>query len=299
MFGKKYILTLIETDSNRAYSALVKRSTVLIAITLFFFIAGLVTYPIVSGMHKVKQSIDFQRLQKENTILKEATQSWKERIAFIQKTIEELNEKNKHLMAQEFQGIPDMQLGVGGPESMSRISILEYPDVKTTDKNLTRLEAEVDWLKQNMADIEEVISKRLDKLSHYPSIRPVHGGWYSSGFGERKDPFTGKKEFHPGVDICVKEGTKVLATADGVVVATKDNFIPYKGYGKYVIIDHGYGYKTRYAHLSKIMVRKGQHVKRGQIIALSGNTGKSTSPHIHYEVLVSGKPQNPFNFILD
>ena len=150
-----------------------------------------------------------------------------------------------------------------------------------------------------MADIEEVIAKRMDRLAHYPSIRPVRGGWYSSGFGERKDPFTGKREFHPGLDICVKEGTQVLAAASGIVVVTRQTFVPLKGYGRFIIIDHGYGYKTRYGHLSKIMVRKGQHVKRGQIIGLTGNTGKSTSPHIHYEVMVDGKPENPFNFILD
>jgi len=301
MLGKRYIFTIVETKSNKAYSALINRSTIIIIFIIIFLIAGILTIPLTTSIHKISNTIEFTKLQKENQILRQAYDSWKERINYIENTIEELNIKNNNLMAQQFDSLPrpDIQLGVGGPESMSRVSILEYPDIKKTDKNLTKLEVEIDWLKKNMTDIEKVIARRMDRLNHYPSIKPVEKGWYSSGFGERKDPFTGKKEFHPGLDISVPKGSNVMATADGIVVFTKDKFIPYKGYGKFIIIDHGYGYKTLYGHLSKIIVRKGQHVKRGQIIALSGNTGKSTSPHIHYEVMSYGKPQNPINFILD
>jgi len=299
MFKKKYIFTIIETGSNKAHSALLNKSTIILIIIAVFAVAATVTLPFSHGITQANEAIELKKLQKENAILREAYDSWKQRISSIQNTMDDLKEKNQHLMGQKFSNIPAMELGVGGPESMPRISILAYPDIKETDNNLIKLEAELHILKKNMGDIEEVIARRTEKLNHYPSVKPVSGGWYSSAFGERKDPFTGKKEFHPGLDICVPEGSDVIAPAAGIVTAVRHSFVPYKGYGKYVIIDHGYGYKTLYGHLSKIRVIKGQKVKRGQVIALSGNTGKSTSAHLHYEVMVNGKPQNPFHYILD
>lgn len=147
---------------------------------------------------------------------------------------------------------------------------------------------------KSFREIGEVFSKQKAKLAATPSITPTRG-WINSGFGMRISPFTGGWEMHKGVDIANDVGTPVVSTADGVV-----QFVGRKGgYGITIIIAHGYGYSTLYAHLSRIMVQSGQNVKRHQVIALMGNSGLSTGPHLHYEVMVNGKSVNPRYYILN
>lgn len=133
------------------------------------------------------------------------------------------------------------------------------------------------------------LSKRM-----FPSARPVKTGWLGSGFGWRIDPFTGKEALHEGVDFEVPVGTPVYASAGGIVRYAAMN---HSGYGKLVEIDHGNGIVTRYAHNSKLLVKVGQMVKRGQEISLSGDTGRSTGPHLHFEVRYKGVAQNPMRFL--
>ncbi len=125
-----------------------------------------------------------------------------------------------------------------------------------------------------------------------PSIWPVHGS-VTAGFGQRMDPFSGEGAFHAGLDISAPAGTSVEAAADGIVFYAG----PDQGYGNEVLIDHGYGIKTKYGHLSRIFVVLGQEVSRGQIIGAVGTTGKSTGPHLHYEVLVHETPVNPARYL--
>lgn len=141
----------------------------------------------------------------------------------------------------------------------------------------------------------DTLSSRGRMRAHLPTIRPVDTGWISSGFGHRKDPFTGRTRFHRGLDFSVPLGTPVHATADGVVIALKVE----RGLGRMIRIDHGNGLTTTYAHLSAWHVKTGQRVTRGEIIGLSGNTGRSTAPHLHYEVAVSGRHVNPLPYLLD
>jgi len=139
--------------------------------------------------------------------------------------------------------------------------------------------------------------KKLDTIEKglisIPSVQPVTNLSYTSNFGIRSDPFRGTAAFHPGVDIQCKTGTAVYATADGVVDKAERS----GGYGNLVELDHGRGIQTRYGHLSKILVVAGQHVKRGQLLALSGSTGRSTGPHLHYEVRIDGRAVNPVPFL--
>jgi murein DD-endopeptidase MepM/ murein hydrolase activator NlpD len=151
--------------------------------------------------------------------------------------------------------------------------------------------------KQRTLSFEELIGKLEKKrnlLASTPSIRPVDG-WITSSFGYRTSPFTGKKSFHAGLDISNKKGTEVISTANGKVsyAAPKAHF------GNLIVIDHGYGRVTKYGHLQKILVKPGQTVKRGEVIALLGNTGKSTGPHVHYEVRINQVPVNPLKYILN
>ena len=147
------------------------------------------------------------------------------------------------------------------------------------------------------ADQQELLAamrERRQTLLHTPSIWPVEG-WVSSRFGYRRSPFTGRRQFHKGLDISCPRGTPVYATANGTVTASGRQ----RGYGIYVAIDHGGGLGTRFGHLKKTVVKRGQVVKRGDIIAYSGNTGRSTGPHLHYEVRLNGLPVNPMRYILD
>ncbi len=146
-----------------------------------------------------------------------------------------------------------------------------------------------DILKQ--LEIRAKLSK--EELKRIPSIPPIKGV-FSSGFGIRKDPFTGGIEFHKGIDISAPTGTPIVATADGVVEKAGWNS---GGYGNQVVIDHGNGIKTRYAHMSKVLVKEGQKVRRGQVIGLVGSTGRSVAPHVHYEVYLNGNPVNPLRYI--
>jgi len=130
-----------------------------------------------------------------------------------------------------------------------------------------------------------------------PAIPPVNPDpstyRLSSGFGYRSDPFTGRSKRHTGVDFALKPGNPIYATGDGVVESVKYEFF---GYGNHVLIDHGFGYKTRYAHLKSISVVEGMKVKRGECIGESGNSGRSSGPHLHYEVIYKDKHINPANY---
>lgn len=142
--------------------------------------------------------------------------------------------------------------------------------------------------------IRENADKQKDKLAHIPSVIPINIKDYtmSSGYGIRRDPIYGSQKFHEGLDFAAKSGTSVYATADGTVVEADRK----GGYGNCIDIDHGYNYLTRYAHLSEILVKDGQQVKRGELIGKVGSTGKSTGPHLHYEVRFKNEPQNPVNY---
>jgi len=145
------------------------------------------------------------------------------------------------------------------------------------------------------ASLETLIEYFEDRCSLYastPSVWPVRG-WINSPFGNRISPFTGKIQFHEGIDIAAQIGTAVIAPADGVVI--KAGFE--SGYGYVVELSHGYGLKTVFGHNSRLNVKPGQYVKRGDIIAYSENTGSSTGPHVHYEVRVNGVPVNPLRYL--
>lgn len=147
---------------------------------------------------------------------------------------------------------------------------------------------------QSILDLWQILSERQSLLNATPSIKPLKG-WYTSRFGYRVSPFTGKIVMHKGLDIAATPGTPIYAPADGIV-----SFSGYEeGYGKLVAIDHGYGIVTRYGHNSKNFVSVGQKVKRWDVISAVGNTGRTTGPHLHYEVRINGIPVDPLNYILD
>lgn len=154
--------------------------------------------------------------------------------------------------------------------------------------------AETGIREQGILELWETLSERQSLMAATPSIKPARG-WFTSKFGYRISPFTGRPVMHNGLDIAASPGSPIYAPADGVV-----SFAGYDpGYGKLVSIDHGYGVITRFGHTSQIFVEVGQKIRRRDMIAAVGNTGRSTGPHLHYEVRVNGVPVDPQNYVLD
>jgi murein DD-endopeptidase MepM/ murein hydrolase activator NlpD len=190
--------------------------------------------------------------------------------------------------------------GVGGPYGLSTNSFTTAMGrgaanmVERLSNGLGHLGKQAKIQSISFQELDNFFKNQKSLLSSTPSIWPTRG-WVTSGFGFRKSPFTGLREKHEGWDIAARNGAPVRTTADGVVVVEGREY----GYGNLVEIDHGYGLVTRYGHNSKHLVKVGDRVKRGQVVVLVGNTGRSTGPHLHYEVLLNGVPVNPKNYILE
>ncbi len=177
---------------------------------------------------------------------------------------------------------------MGGPE---RTSVTSVPlDVGAT---LERLGSEIDRKRERLAALESLLLDRKVNAAVTPAGWPVEGGWVSSGFGMRADPFTGQQSFHEGVDIATRMGSEILAMGDGVVSHSGEK----TGYGLMVEVTHESGLVTRYAHVRTALAKVGDRVSRGQTIALVGSTGRSTGPHLHFEVVRNGQPVNPARYL--
>ena len=178
----------------------------------------------------------------------------------------------------------------GGPEGDGEGMSAQIPDLSDM---LAQLEQNVDLRQSQLSALENVILARELHEEIHPVGRPVANGFISSYFGERADPFDGLEAFHKGVDFAGSPGSPVVAVAAGVVTWAGER----TGYGKLIEINHGDGFTTRYAHNERTLVTVGQTVKRGERIALMGSTGRSTGPHVHFEVLRNGRQVNPLSFI--
>jgi murein DD-endopeptidase MepM/ murein hydrolase activator NlpD len=178
----------------------------------------------------------------------------------------------------------------GGPESDGEGVSAQIPDLSAM---LAQLEQRVDLRESQLSALENLILARELKEQIHPEGSPVANGFISSYFGERTDPLDGREAFHKGVDFAGTAGSEVVAVAAGIVTWAGER----SGFGKLVEINHGDGYLTRYAHNERTLVSVGQTVKRGEPVALMGSTGRSTGPHVHFEVVRNGRPVDPLTFI--
>jgi len=254
--------------------------------------------------NQIQQSMpDVDSIERRASRQEAQIHAFDERLKEMKGTMTELKKFNKRLRILANLESPedvDGVMGMGGPEASGADSGLRLTHTTSERKlrsmtgDLSRLEAESQAELLVQKELAKFLKERRSILACTPSVWPVRG-WVTSGFGKRVSPFTGKKQFHSGIDISTRRGTPIIAPADGVVT-----FVGRDGsYGKLVAINHGHGIVTRYAHLHKYEVKKGQKIKRGDTIAQVGNTGRSTGPHLHYEVLLSGVPTNPKYYILD
>lgn len=161
------------------------------------------------------------------------------------------------------------------------------------NREVSLLSERFDQQDQQLASLQDLFITRQNITSAIPQGRPIKNGYLSSAYGYRIDPFNGKKAFHSGIDFAAKEGSKVIAVGDGLVTYSGKR----NGYGQIVEIDHGNGYITRYAHNKKRLVKAGDIIKKGEPVALVGSTGRSTGPHVHFEVLRDGQKVNPYKYV--
>jgi murein DD-endopeptidase MepM/ murein hydrolase activator NlpD len=192
------------------------------------------------------------------------------------------------------QDLPGLQPGVvpgrGGAPSTLPARDFSVPEFSGL---LDQLKQQLDARSDQFGVLEAVLVQDSAKRKFLPSLKPVADGWFSSNFGYRIDPFSGQNAFHEGIDFPAEIGTAIVAAASGKVVAAE----LHAQYGRMVEIDHGNGLITRYAHASQLNVKAGDLVVRGQRIATVGTTGRSTGPHLHFEVRLHGVPQNPARFL--
>ncbi|WP_051689947.1 M23 family metallopeptidase [Pelobacter seleniigenes] len=180
----------------------------------------------------------------------------------------------------EPEGLP---VAVGGLPDADQVE-----SVSDIQRQINKLQIEIELRRQSQEDARNLLNDEVSLSRATPEGWPAKG-WLTSYFGKRKSPFTGRMAMHEGLDIAANVGTPVFATADGVVARVA--YTP--GYGKILVIDHGYGYQTIFGHNSKILVKAGQRIKRGEKVSLVGNTGRSTGPHLHYELRLNGIPIDP------
>ncbi|MFN5070677.1 MAG: M23 family metallopeptidase, partial [Cyclobacteriaceae bacterium] len=192
--------------------------------------------------------------------------------------------------------------GIGGRDRYEEIrekNILHEEIIIELTESVDRLKRKMYIETKSQDEVVELAAKKEMLLAAIPAIQPVSNKELirlASGFGVRIHPIYRVRKMHTGIDFSANIGAPIYATADGVVAEVQINF---SGYGKLVEIDHGFGYRTRYAHMHGFSVRKGQKVRRGDLIGYVGNTGLSTAPHLHYEVLINGKQVDPIHYFFN
>ena len=263
--------------------------TIVLSIIFGFFI----TYRIDSPKEK--------RLRAELNEVENELQEWQERMDRIDRITEDIKKRDEELYrsalgAKEFPNELRM-MGVGGSDKYKHLEEKSNKELLiTTAQKLDQLESKLHAQSISFKELVKLTKEREVRLASLPAIQPVRNSdlkRVASGYGWRIDPIYKTTKMHWGLDFAADIGTEIYATGDGIVEVVNDNDW---GYGKEIVINHGFGYKTRYAHQSKFMVKKGQKVKRGEVIGLVGSTGKSTGPHLHYEVEKDGQKVNPIGY---
>lgn len=253
------------------------------------FMGGFLMWGAYTFFDSPKESM----LRQENEEMRSQLGTLNEKLNLVQARLEEIHEKDnvlyRSILNEKEISEDTWKGGVGGSEKFTEMTVEELNETSRRVEELTyKLELQSKSLDKLMTSSE----KMKERMKRIPSIRPVAGG-IVSGFGNRIHPINKVRHVHTGIDFMAKSGTPVVATADGEVVVSG---IKGNGYGIHVDINHGYGYVTKYAHLSKVSVSVGQKIKRGDVIGYTGNTGLSKGPHLHYEIEKNGQKINPIDF---
>ncbi len=268
----------------------VKTTAILIPSVMLILSVLLVDY---FGMRKVRRN--YQDLQVEYSRQEQLLSQYQESIEELELSIakfDEYRQKLNIMAGLKSEEVLDEDPGIGGPGNGQELSLPSSTDGLAALQDIGK---QAEGIQDNFSTLSNFFEEQSIILAQTPSIAPTQG-YMVSGFKYRADPFTGKRTFHPGLDISTQHGNPILATADGIVLETKKELAG----GNTIKLSHPQtGYVTVYCHLSKFLVKPGQHVKRGDTIGLVGRTGRARGPHVHYEVRLNGKRLNPYHFILD
>lgn len=299
-------LILLSQKNRKTFQFAINRSKLLAIMSTCLVLIGLAFYALGLAMgEQNKNTADAgnvaevlseqrQELNRLQTKSRNTLDAIALRVGQMQAHITRLNAVGEHLAKKakldmsefDFNGVPP-QGGVdtiGETEPFGENQLLD--DIKELESLISMRERQLEML-------DTFASNKMLSKTIRPAGLPVQKGWLSSHFGYRADPFTGRKTFHHGVDIAGKKGTNVVAVASGIVTFSGEK----SGYGNLVEIDHGVGYITRYGHNHKILVKTGQLIKQNQTIAKMGSTGRSTGPHVHFEVIKNGRKVNPRKYL--
>jgi murein DD-endopeptidase MepM/ murein hydrolase activator NlpD len=298
MLSKRYTIVLADRSTGvvRRFTIRVKTVVALVSIAM-----GL---PVLIGLgaaSKAKYDVaqlytSHATLELENANYRAATETLAGQILALQATMSDLGAKAAldPALQNSMDRLPTMvkNRAMGGPTAGAALTTVT-PGLASPENTFGVLKDLLQSLESRLQTVRSNVDKRNSLAAATPSIWPTHG-WLSSSMGNRADPLTGEKDFHPGLDISADKGDPVYATADGVVTSAAMA----GNYGNLVVIDHGYGIETRYGHLSAFRVRDSQTVKRGDLIGLVGATGRATGAHLHYEVRANGRILNPLQLLL-
>lgn len=275
----------------------------MITCILFILCSGVCLYALITDYVTIKgQMPELTLLEKERSRNSLQLAYLARRIKQLNQRMEQLNELDERLMVMlnlDDENANAQVMGVGGSPSLELASVsLEdaSPDnvIRRMHSSLNHLKDAAFNSRESKTSLYKILKNQKMLLAATPSIWPVRG-WLSSSFGTRLSPFSNEKEFHKGIDISTRKNTPIVAPADGIVVYVGRK----SGYGRTLCLDHGHGVVTKYAHLQKSLIKRGQRVRRGEKIALVGNTGRSTGPHLHYEVHRNGLPVDPLRYIVN
>jgi murein DD-endopeptidase MepM/ murein hydrolase activator NlpD len=299
----KRFFSLIIVPHHRGKSKTItisqKKVKILLGIFAFLFLclsALVVDYSLMSGTRQ-----KYKKLRAENEVQKETVVQLKASMDKLKAAVENYESYASRINLMFGIKSPEVlrEVGVGGGERANS----QEPDLSSDSQQVTLLQAEnislkAEGIERSLSTLVRFLEDKKTELASTPSIYPTTG-WTTSPFGERTDPFTGKRAFHYGIDIASGYGNPVVATADGTILELKREREDKIG-GNSITIVHGMsGYTTIYCHLSRFNVKVGQKIKRGDVIGFVGNTGKALGPHVHYEVHFNGKPRDPRIYILE
>lgn len=286
-------LSYRKIEKGAAYR--LRRSMVILAsFSLFAFGFYLVADNFIDSPKEKRLKRELQNLKLQYTILNERMDNNSQVLEQLQKRDDEI-----YRVIFEAEPIPNSirKAGFGGANRYKKLEGFDYSGLlKETTARMDQIDKQVVIQSRSFDELVDLANNKSKLLEAIPAIQPVANEdlkRLASGFGMRPDPFTKVPKMHYGMDFTADIGTPIYATGNGTVTRADSRA---SGFGRHIRIDHGFGYQTIYAHLSKYNVRKGQKVKRGEVIGYVGNTGRSRGPHLHYEVHLNGKKLNPVNF---
>jgi len=304
-------LTLLYRGKNVRFTMRLNKLHWLSAVFAFALISGVIVHLMLSTDEKPTNKVNYltsQVVDSQNNVLENNNEN-SEKIALKKQQLTALTMKLAELQSHVLRlnalgerladgaNIPEQEFNFqqlppsGGPSSvMNEISAKSFSQLFV---EITQLENSLDHEENQLHMLESLTLGHHIENTRYLSGRPIAKGWLSSYFGMRKDPFNGRPAMHKGIDFAGKEDGDIIATAAGVVSWADSRY----GYGQLIEINHGGGLKTRYGHNKNLLVNVGDVVTKGQVIARMGSTGRSTGPHVHYEILHNNKQINPLKFV--